>query len=236
MSGPGKIRTQLSRLKARLRQPLLYSVYRRYASYTMFNHQAYILNLRLLSKLRVDGCIVECGTWRGGMIAGWAHRLGDSRAYYLFDSFEGLPEATEKDGPLAREYQERTRQDPGFGYDNCRAEMSFARSAMSRAGVSNYHLVKGWFDQTVPQFPKDKQIALLHLDGDWYESIMVCLEHLYDQVAEGGLVIIDDYTNWEGCSRAVHDFFSKYGLPERLMQYDNQITYFVKAGKRRQSA
>ncbi|MBK6384537.1 MAG: class I SAM-dependent methyltransferase [Chitinophagaceae bacterium] len=229
MSSVSKVRAVLSAIKSFAKHPPMFLKYKKYAMYTMFNHTAYIQNLLLLKKLAVGGCVVECGTWRGGMIAGWADILGNSREYYLFDSFEGLPEVTEKDGDAAKAYQIKTKEDPSFGWDNCRAEMSFADSAMKKAGIKNYHLVKGWFDETVPQFDKSKQIALLHLDGDWYDSIMVCLENLYDSVVEGGLVIIDDYTNWDGCSRAVHDFFSKRDVPERIMQFNNQITYFIKS-------
>ena len=36
-------------------------------------------------------------------------------------------------------------------------------------------------------------IAILRIDGDWYESTKVCIEQLYDNVIRGGYVIIDDY-------------------------------------------
>ena len=54
----------------------------------------YIANLVLSGRAAgVPGAIVECGTWKGGMIAGIASLLGASREYYLYDSFEGLPPA-----------------------------------------------------------------------------------------------------------------------------------------------
>ena len=49
---------------------------------------------------------------------------------------------------------------------------------------------------------------MLRLDGDWYESTRVCLEHLHDLVVPGGFVIIDDYGYWEGCRRAVDEFLA----------------------------
>ena len=49
---------------------------------------------------------------------------------------------------------------------------------------------------------------MLRLDGDWYESTRVCLENLYPHVAPGGIVIVDDYYNWDGCARAVNEFVS----------------------------
>jgi hypothetical protein len=49
-------------------------------------------------------------------------------------------------------------------------------------------------------------IAILRLDGDWYESTRICLEHLYDRVVPGGFIILDDYNGVEGCKRATDEF------------------------------
>ena len=38
-------------------------------------------------------------------------------------------------------------------------------------------------------------IAILHIDADWYASVKIVLETLYDKVVEGGFVVSDDY--WE---------------------------------------
>jgi O-methyltransferase len=77
-------------------------VYRKYKELTMIGQNSYIGNLRLAARAReIPGSIVECGTWRGGMIAGIADVLGGGRRYYLFDSFQGLPPAKEVDGPAA---------------------------------------------------------------------------------------------------------------------------------------
>jgi O-methyltransferase len=224
-----QIRPILSEIKTAVSNPLMYPIYKKFSGYTMFNSYPYIQNLLLAQKVKVDGCVVECGTWRGGMIAGFATVLGNKREYYLFDSFEGLPDATENDGELAAKYQADTKENPEYGWDNCRAEISFAEQAMKKSGVDHYQLVKGWFENTLPGFDKSKKIALLHLDGDWYDSVYLCLEQLYDSVVPGGIVIIDDYTNWEGCTKAVHDFLSKRNIPEKIKQFNNSISYFVKS-------
>src|SRR5690606_10553053 len=144
---------------------------------------------------------VECGVWRGGMSAALASILGPERTYHLFDSFEGLPAPKELDGEKAKSWSEGKESD-SF-YDNCRAEMDTAAEAMRLAGAPNVHLVKGWFDQTLPNFQPKEPIAILRLDGDWYESTMCCLTNLFDKVAPGGVIMIDDYYVWEGCTRAV---------------------------------
>jgi O-methyltransferase len=89
---------------------------------------------------------------------------------------------------------------------------------MKLSGARDYQLVKGWFDQTLPSFSPPGPIAILRLDGDWYESTLVVLEALFKHLAPGGIVIVDDYYAWDGCSRAVHDFFSRHQLTARITQ------------------
>ena len=203
-----------------------YRLYEKYSAYTMVPKDTFIENLKLCRNLiTIHGCVVECGVWRGGMIAAMAEILGNGRTYYLFDSFEGLPEAKEIDGESALAWQ-RDKENPYF-FDNCKAETMYADKAMKMAEVSNYKLVKGWFSDTIPHFKFDEDIAILRLDGDWYESTMQCMEFLYPKVATGGVIIIDDYYTWDGCSRAIHDYLSAHKLPCRINQIQGNC-YIVK--------
>jgi hypothetical protein len=98
---------------------------------------------------------------------------------------------------------------------------------MQRASTSSFHLVKGWFEQTLPLFQPSTQIALLRLDADWYDSTMICLEHLFDHLAPGALLLLDDYYTWDGCSRALHDFLSRRSATERIRNF-NDVCYLNK--------
>src|SRR5436309_2758654 len=81
-------------------------IYRKYRKFSMVPEKSYIGNLRLCHEFRkVEGCIVECGVWRGGMSAGISEILGGDRRYILFDSFEGLPEPKELDGKAAHDWK-----------------------------------------------------------------------------------------------------------------------------------
>jgi O-methyltransferase len=206
----------------------LWQIHARFASATMVPANIYVQNLRLaLEVAGIPGAVVECGVWRGGMVAGIAKALGPDRTYVLFDSFEGLPPAQEVDGPAAMAWQ-RDTSSPQY-YDNCRAEMDAARAAMRAAGVHEADLRKGWFDETVPAFASTgTSIALLRLDGDWYESTLICLQHLFPLVVRGGIVIIDDYGVWDGCTRAVHTYLAEQRRPEPLRVTGNGVTYLRK--------
>ena len=70
------------------------------------------------------------------------------------------------------------------------------------------HYHPGLVEETIPGGAPE-QIALLRLDTDWYASTKHELEHLYDRVRSGGVVIIDDYDYWEGSRKAVDEFVAR---------------------------
>ena len=159
------------------------------------------------------------------MIAGMADLIGTSLDYYLYDSFEGLPLAKDIDGEGAIKWQNDTSSDRYF--NNCTASIDEAKMVMAMSKAIKVHYRKGWFHETLAASPPLGPIAILRLDGDWYESTMSCLTHLFPKVAEKGIIIIDDYYTWDGCSKAVHDYLSNHKRTERIMQHKN-ICYLVK--------
>ena len=72
------------------------------------------------------------------------------------------------------------------------------------------------------------RIALLHIDADWYESVKLVLERLYDRVSPGGFVVLDDYGYWEGCRRAWSEFWAGRGPAAELVDVDGVGAYFQK--------
>jgi hypothetical protein len=50
-------------------------------------------------------------------------------------------------------------------------------------------------------------VALAHIDGDWYESVMTCLERQVPHLIPGGTLVIDDYDAWSGGRTAVDEYF-----------------------------
>lgn len=196
------------------------SLYNSLCSFTMMPEDGFNANLELAERVKdIPGCVVECGVWRGGMIAGISTVLGPERDYYLFDSFEGLPPAKPIDGEGAIKWQSDKTSEKYL--DNCSAPQEFAERAMKIAGAKSFHLIKGWFNESLAAFKPEQQIALLRLDGDWYDSTMTCFQFLFKHVAPNGLIIIDDYYIWDGCSRATHDFLSANSAIERIHCYKN---------------
>jgi hypothetical protein len=143
---------------------------------------------------------------------------GVDRDYHFFDSFEGLPPAGALDGDRASAWQ----AEPGAPRlnNNCAATFDEVGRSLAAAALPNqrYEMHRGWFEDTLPAFRPPRPIAVLRLDGDWYDSTMTCLDNLYDRVMPGGVILLDDYSHWEGCTRAVHDFLSKRKAIEGVRQ------------------
>lgn len=208
-------------------------LYEKFKSFSMVPRLFFLDNLDLIKKHLPfivnnpqTSIVVECGVWRGGMIAAMAEMLGNAYHYYLFDSFEGLPQVKEIDGIKAKEWQNDTK---GRNYhNNCKAEIEFAQNSMQLANIDNYHIIKGWFENTLHQLDDKLSIHILRLDADWYDSTMTCLTYLFPKVCENGIIIIDDYYTWDGCSRAIHDYLSMHKRTERIQQFNNNICFIIK--------
>jgi len=212
----------VSKLAYLWRMMTLLPLYQKYRDFTMIRRLPYVENLVLMSLAldnnALDGLsVIECGTWKGGMSAGMIEVGGSDRTYYFFDSFEGLPPAQEIDGESAIEWQSK-KHSPEY-FDNCTAAIDDFWRAVDRSGCDRgkIHPVKGFFQESLPSF-ESPQIAILRLDGDWYESTMVCLEKFWDFVVPGGIILIDDYGTWDGCTRAIHDFLSSRKACEFVQQ------------------
>ena len=74
-------------------------------------------------------------------------------------------------------------------------------------------------EETIPKLIPER-IALLRLDTDWYESTKHELEYLYPLLAPGGILIIDDYGHWDGCRKAVDEYFSTLKKKPLLIRLD----------------
>ena len=193
--------------------------------------------------------MVVCGVWKGGAIGMVALALQHSagkkmRHLHLFDSFTDIcaPDPL-VDGQLAIDELGQNSESldapkPVIGaYDSVGGHGTMIECSdliETRIGypASHVHFHVGWFQDTVPAASSDiGPIALLRLDGDWYASTKVCLDHPYDHVVEGGFVIIDDYGTYEGCQKAVDEFIAQRNIGVFIHRVDASCKYFQKPGR-----
>ncbi len=180
-----------------------------------------------LEREKIDGSFVECGVMNGGsagIIASVA-KHNRNRHIWLFDSWEGQPEPTEYDVSSGKQ----AKKGVFLGSEEKVRQLIFRKLGLNNNRV---HLVKGWFNDTIPsQEKKIGKIALLHIDCDWYKSVKFCLEKLYNNVVKDGFIIIDDYECWEGCKKAVDEFIEERDLRVELIKTnytDYPAVYFKK--------
>jgi O-methyltransferase len=173
-------------------------------------------SVEYLVRARIDGAFVECGVWRGGSMMAAAltlQRLGATdRELYLFDTFAGMAEPGSEDIPSPYDGyspHKRWRRLTGRGRQWAGVSVDEVRSRVESTGYppERTHLVPGMVEDTLPGEAPER-IALLRLDTDWHESTKHELEQLYPRLAEGGVLIVDDYGHYEGARRAVDEFFT----------------------------
>jgi O-methyltransferase len=197
-----------------------------------------LVNIRTLARLAdkeaIEGAFVECGVWRGGC-AGIMGRFAEAsgRRLWLFDSFEGMPEATTRDiGKEANELACGRKDGRLIPVGTNVASLEDVKELLHhRFGLRPTTVVfrKGWFQHTVEASRAEVgPVAILHIDADWYESTRVCLEGLYNNVAKGGFIVIDDYGFFPGCKAAVDDFLARRNLDVQLITVDDTVVYFRK--------
>jgi len=184
---------------------------------------------------KVPGAFVECGVWRGGsaIVMGVAARKANPvPPLHLFDSFEGLPEPDANDGVQAAKYSDGKAGGKLVSIAKCDASLEYVKSALfGHAGLSPADVVfhQGWFQNTLPAEAKSiGPISVLRLDGDWYASTKICLEHLYPLLSRDGIVILDDYFLWEGCKKATEEYRQTFGISDPILPIDDECAYWRK--------
>lgn len=184
---------------------------------------------------QVPGDLVECGVWRGGSsaIMGLAARAaGQPRDLHLFDSFEGLPEPTAEDGASAADYTGGLASGALSPVGRCEVQLEEVRRYLLgelQFDPARVHFHVGWFQHTVPAAAaKLGAIAVLRLDGDWYESTRVCLDHLYPKLVPGGLLVLDDYFCWAGCRKATDEYRQRHQITTDLIPLDTDAACWLK--------
>ena len=187
-------------------------------SLTYLEHAA-LLDLydavRDIEKHRRDGILIEAGCALGGSAIVIASAKSPAREFHVYDVFGMIPPpSTHDDQDVQDRYavisSGRSKGLNGnryYGYeDNLLDKVG---SNFHRHGVpvdtNNVHLVRGLFQDTLRVAGP---VALAHIDGDWYESVMTCLQRIEPHLIEKGVLVIDDYDDWSGCRKAVDEYFS----------------------------
>ena len=137
------------------------------------------------------GDFVECGVFQGDMawmVGAATNFAATGRQFHLYDSFQGFDpsQTTEADFPDL----------PGF--------LDFANNIYNKdglwegvqarfSGLGHFHLHKGFLPGTLARDGYPDRIAYRHIDLNVAPVEIACLNHLFDNVVPGGIILFDDY-------------------------------------------
>lgn len=169
-----------------------------------------------LEKNKINGILVEAGCALGGSAIMMALSKSASRPFKIYDVFGMIPAPGDNDDADVHERYSviKSGKSKGlngeeyYGYrDNLLGEVkgNFERYNLHPT-KNNINFIPGLFQDTIPV--NQDAVALAHIDGDWYESVMCCIKAIAPKLSVGGRFIFDDYETWSGCTKAVDEYFS----------------------------
>jgi asparagine synthase (glutamine-hydrolysing) len=156
----------------------------------------------------VRGDFLECGVALGGSAVLLGRLMPTDRRLHLYDTFGMIPPASERDDEAShRRYQDiRSGRSEGIGGDLYYGYIDNLKDKV-RDTLRNFEveaeLHPGLFEDTLEL---DAPVAFAHVDCDWYDSVRVCLERIAPVLSPGGLLVVDDYSDWGGARRATDEF------------------------------
>ncbi|MBR7024663.1 MAG: class I SAM-dependent methyltransferase [Selenomonadaceae bacterium] len=139
------------------------------------------------------GIYLEFGVYKGETVNLIAAAVPD-KIVYGFDSFEGLPEDW--------------RYDLRFNLQ----KGAFNLNGNAPQVNENVRLVKGRFNETLPEFVKEhtEPCAFIHVDCDLYSSTKTIFDNLKNQIVSGTVIAFDEYFNYPGWQEGEYKAFMEY--------------------------
>jgi O-methyltransferase len=137
--------------------------------------------------------------------------MSNRKKLWLFDSFEGLPEPGEGDGP------DPDGIDGIFIKGTCKGSLGNIQEVFDKVGapLSRTNIIIGKYQDTfytMPKFP----IAFLMLDSDFYEAESLCWSNFWPSIMQGGYIYMDDYFYWPGCHRAANEYWASQNFKPKI--------------------
>jgi hypothetical protein len=173
------------------------------------------LVVREVERWALPGILVEAGCALGGSALVIAQAKAAPRPFFVHDVFGMIPAPSERDDEdvherfrlIAAGESKGIRGDTYYGYRNdlkSEVEAAFVRFGLPLR-ANSIQLIQGRYEEKL--WP-DGPVAMAHIDCDWHDSVMVCLERIGPMLVPGGTLVIDDYETWSGARMAVDSFLS----------------------------
>jgi hypothetical protein len=157
--------------------------------------------------LRLPGDLVECGVNTGVIsraICEYVQFASVPKRFFLFDTFAGIPE-----DQASTDERDHVRSKNARIYREC-----YETTKETFAPFPNVMLVQGRVPESLATVAIE-QVAYLSIDMNLVLPEMAALDHFWDRLVPGAIVVLDDY-GFEG-HRAQHEaidsFAARRGVP-----------------------
>ena len=149
-----------------------------------------------------SGLAIEAGVYTGGgsiYISKLQNKLGLFRPILAFDTFEGIPAPTEKDG-----------QTPFVEGLFSEATLETVSHNCGMHDVADVELVKGLVQDTIPAtVPEGAEIAFALVDLDQYAGTRAALDVIVPRLARLGVIVVDD-ADQDGVDAAIRETLEQH--------------------------
>ncbi len=168
---------------------------------------------RAIEEARLPGIFVEAGCALGGSAILIASVKTGSRPFLVYDVFGMIPPPTKED---TKDVHDRYKQivagkavglrgNTYYGYQDNLQDL--VQANLERFGIDcqeqSVALIKGLVQDTMQI---EQPVAFAHVDVDWYEPVLTCLQRVFPHLVIGGSIILDDYHDWGGCRKATDEY------------------------------
>lgn len=161
--------------------------------------------------VNIPGYVAEFGVFKGASFSRFCMlrellESSHTRRIIGFDTFDAFPDV---------EYDKDKRELDIFFAEAGKHSISIEAlrdSLVQRDLARNIELIKGDICITLPEFIKihpEARFALVNLDVDLYEPSHMILEHVWNRIMPGGVLILDNYSVFPGETRAVEELLGR---------------------------
>ena len=178
----------------------------------------------------LKGAIIEAGVFKGASFVRFAMlekilNPKNPRKIIGFDSFGEFPETKFKqDKALRQQFIDE------IGKEGISKEQ--LEEVLTHKEVNSFvQLVKGNIVETAKSYVKDNpnlSISLINLDADVYEPSIAVLEHFYPRLLHGGILILDNYGEFPGETKAVDEYFNGQNIEIKNFPFCKTPRYIIK--------
>jgi O-methyltransferase len=164
----------------------------------------------------LPGSYVEVGCNRGAtsvFLNKWMKGSGIAKRYVAIDTFSGFP-AEQAEYEIAHRNKEPQIK-RGFREN----KRSWVERSLRLSGVDNVELIEA--DAAKFDYSSLKPIAFCLLDVDLYIPTSTALPKIYENLAPGGVIVVDDCSaaepRWDGALQAYSEFVQSNSLPQNIV-------------------